>query len=68
MELVNAGMDHLHFQNITIVELGNGTYRNSSTAKGINTKEKFEIMNRVIKNARTYDLDALSDAGGESRE
>ena len=42
-------MDHLHFQNITIVELGDGTYRNPSTAKGINTKEKFEIMNRVIK-------------------
>lgn len=41
---------------------------NPSTAKGINTKEKFEIMNRVIKNARTYDLDALSDAGGENRE
>ena len=68
LELVNAGMDHLHFQNITIVELGDGTYRNPSTAKGINTKEKFEIMNRVIKNARTYDLDALSDAGGENRE
>ena len=42
-------MDHLHFQNITIVELEMGHTVTQVLQKGINTKEKFEIMNRVIK-------------------
>ncbi|MDK6298309.1 accessory Sec system protein Asp3 [Staphylococcus caprae] len=68
LELVNAGMNHLHFQNIMVQELGDGTYRASRMNQTIDLKEKFEIMNRVINKARANDLDTPTELRGDRYE
>ncbi|HCG75641.1 MULTISPECIES: accessory Sec system protein Asp3 [Staphylococcus] len=68
LELVNAGMNHLHFQNIMVQELGDGTYRTPRMNQTIDLKEKFEIMNRVINKARANDLDTPTELRGDRYE
>ena len=61
-------MNHLHFQNIMVQELGDGTYRTSRMNQTIDLKEKFEIMNRVINKARANDLDTPTELRGDRYE